>query len=71
MANVFSLRKAVMPQPEAVPRRPDDRASWPCRFCHSRDHVVITLRRSGTVVCFCAACEQGWCTDDRGNPRDY
>jgi hypothetical protein len=49
--------------------RPTEHATWPCRFCQQRDTVVITLRRAGTVVCFCAACEQGWTTDDRGQPR--
>jgi hypothetical protein len=32
--------------------------------------VLITFRSAGTLVCFCAECEQGWCTDDRGQPKD-
>jgi hypothetical protein len=59
-----------MNQPEVVPQKRLDRASWPCRYCHRRETVVVTWRQVGTVVCFCSACEQGWCTDDRGKPRD-
>jgi hypothetical protein len=59
-----------MDQPEVVPPKPLAHASWPCRYCQRRETVVVTLRHLGTVVCFCSACEQGWCTDDRGKPKD-
>jgi hypothetical protein len=59
-----------MDQPERVVAKHPDRAPWPCRYCQRRDSVLITWRHVGTVVCFCAACEQGWTTDDRGQPRD-
>ena len=56
---------------DSAPRPPiSDHAPWPCRFCQRRDTVLITLRHSGTVVCFCADCEQGWCTDEQGKPRN-
>jgi hypothetical protein len=58
-----------MHDPEPFVAQPD-RATWPCRYCRRRDSVLITLRQPDTVVCFCSVCEQGWCADERGQPRD-
>jgi len=63
-------RLSLSRSPEPEPAQPLDRAKWPCRFCQQRDTIVITLRQEGTLVCFCVACEQGWCTDEQGKPRD-
>ena len=59
-----------MSERDGVVARQPEPTGWPCRYCQRRDTVVITHRHDGTVVCFCASCEQGWCADDRGQPRD-